>query len=572
MFRMRTPTLSPSPPRRGALHVPAEAAPPPTPPRSRRVRVVAFACLALLMTVAGLWLADAWRQTERREAFLPQLEAMARRSPDGPLLALLGGRLAEAHDPAAADTLRHAVVAGEGTALVWQTLAATTAATGDRRRARADLLLGRKALGACPALDDALARAGGLGPAPDPGALAQAIAPDGPAPLTDAYTRGSFLNGLFRWWGRRFPERSGFRTRQEWAQQDPSNAQAQRLWGLALVENRRLPEAGAALARAVALAPRSPAAHLALADTLEQGGLREKAGLEYIACLKLRRDWLPALLGLGHNGLEDQLGDAVPAYQRATQIAPQSAEAWVGLGRAYFQDTSTYSQALTAFQTAARLAPDRTDFCASYATVLRQTSGAAQAEPLLRRRLRAAPDDAQCHYLLGMMLMNDASSPAAETEAETETREALRLSPRQPLAEVQLAQLLLRRGDARAAVSLLQDALSINPYQVGALNLLTLAARKVGDVKTSEALSARSQSVFADQQHLRVLEAQEHHALMNGQVHQQLAQLYGRIGQPERAHQEQEMVRLLRTDPKRVARDQQFLRASMQQILPDAGH
>lgn len=568
---MKTRALSPTPNRRGALSIPAEAPPPQTSSPLRRGRIVGFACLVLLLIFAGLWLADAWHQTERREAALPQLERMGRRSPDGPLLALLGGRLAEAHETTAADTLRRAVVAGEGTALVWQALAATTAAGGDRRRALADLKLGRKALGTSPVLDDALMRAEALGPAPDAASLAQAIAPEGPTPLVEAYTRGSFLNGLSRWWGHRLPEESGFATRQEWARLVPKDAQAQRLWGLALLQNRRLPEAGAALARAVALAPQSPAAHLALADAMERGGLREKAGLEYIASLKLHRDWLPALLGLGQNAMDDHLEHAVPAYLRATQIAPQSAEAWIGLGRAYFREPDTYAKALTAFQTAARLAPDRTDFFDNYAEALRETSRVAEAEALLRRRLHAAPEDAQCHYLLGTVLLDRASSPAGEAAAEAETREALRLSPRQPLAEGQLARLLLLRGEARAAVLLLQDALALKPYDVNTLNVLTRAASQAGEVKEAALYSARSQAVFRNQQHLRVLEAREHQDLMNQHTHQQMAQLYAETGQPVRAQQERELLRLLQTDPQKVVRERQFLRASIQQVLPNAG-
>ena len=563
----------PTPDRRGALSIPEKlngaALPPPSPQVWRR-HIVSTACLALLLTALGLWAASAWRQTERREASLPQIEALARSSHDGALLALLGGRRAEAHETTAADALRHAVVAGEGTPLVWQALAAATAAAGDRLRALADLNLGRRALGDAPLLDDALTRAEALGPRPDAGALAQAIAPDGPAPLVDAYARGSALNGLARWWGHRFPEKSGFATRQEWARQDPNDAQAQRLWGQALRENGRLPEAGAALARAVALAPRSPAAHLALADAMEQGGLREKAGLEYIACLKLRPDWLPALLGLGQNAMNDHLEHAGPAYERAAQVAPQSAEAWIGLGRAYFREPYTYNKALTAFQTAARLAPDRTDFFDSYAEALRETSHVGEAEALLRRRLRAAPEDAQCHYLLGTVLLDKASSAAAAA-AEAETREALRLSPRQPLAEGQLARLLLQRGEAREAVSLLQDALALKPYDVNTLNVLTRAARQAGDVKGAEAYSARSREVFQNQQHLRVLESQEHKDLMNHQIHEQMVRLYVKTGQPERAQQERELLRLLEKDPEKVTRERRFLRSSIQQVLPGAG-
>ena len=332
---MKHSPLSPSPPRRGALHVGNET--PPRIPSPQTRRALRAAVLLLLLALVGWQLADAWRQTARREAFLPALEAQALKTPnDGPLLALLGGRRAEAHQASAADALRRAIVAGEQSDIVWQTLAGAVAAGGDRPRALADLRLGINALGAVPSLKDAQARAEALGPSPAPGALNQAISPEGAKPLVDAYTRGSFLNGLMQWWGHRFPEQSGFATREEWVRQAPDDAQAQRLWGLALRENGRLPEAGAALARAVDLAPRSPAAHLAFADALQQGGFAEKAGLEYIACLKLRPDWLPALLGLGNNALGDHLSHATPAFRRATQIAPQSADAWVGLGRAEF--------------------------------------------------------------------------------------------------------------------------------------------------------------------------------------------------------------------------------------------
>jgi len=288
-----------------------------------------------LLGALSLRLVSDWRLTALREAYLPELQAQSRRDPhNGVLLALLGGRLAEAHDPEAADRLRQAVAAGEGTELVWQTLAATAAVQGDAPRALADLSLGLRSLRISPVLENALLRARMLGPHPPPALLAQAICPQGPEPLVRAYTRGSALNGVFTWWGRHFPESSGFATREDWARSAPNNPQALRLYGEALVRNGRLADAGAPLRRAVALAPNSPAAHLALADALARGGLPAKAGLEYIAALKLRPDWLPALLGLGRSALNAGLKYAGDAFGRATQIAPQSAEAWIGLGSA----------------------------------------------------------------------------------------------------------------------------------------------------------------------------------------------------------------------------------------------
>src|SRR3569833_1762378 len=104
-------------------------------------RSTLFALLAVVAAVGGGYsLSNAWKQTELREAYLPQLEEMSRKSPhDGPLMALLGGRLAQTHNPAdeklAAQDLFHAIGAGEQEPIVWRTMAAAHAASGDTRQA-----------------------------------------------------------------------------------------------------------------------------------------------------------------------------------------------------------------------------------------------------------------------------------------------------------------------------------------------------------------------------------------------------------------------------------------------------
>src|SRR3569833_2946652 len=104
-------------------------------------RSTLFALLAVVAAVGGGYsLSNAWKQTELREAYLPQLEEMSRKSPhDGPLMALLGGRLAQTHNPAeeklAAQDLFHAIGAGEQEPIEWRTMAAAHAASGDTRQA-----------------------------------------------------------------------------------------------------------------------------------------------------------------------------------------------------------------------------------------------------------------------------------------------------------------------------------------------------------------------------------------------------------------------------------------------------
>jgi predicted Zn-dependent protease len=541
--------------------------------RKRLSRWAALSLLGLAVAALGLWFAAAWEQTTRREAYLPRLEAQSRSSPyDGPLLALLGARLAEAHEQqAAAEALRRSLAAGEQQEEVYQTLAASQAALGARGRALADLRLGQSSLpGGTRALDAALARARALGPNPDSAELAQAICPDGPGPLAAAYTQGSFLNAAVSWWGRCHPDRSGFATRQQWAREEPRNAQAQRLWGMALMTNRRLPEAGAALADAAALAPRSPAVHLAYAQALEAGGLTSKAGLEYVAALNLHPDWPPALLGLGRNSQAAGLKYARQAFSRATRFAPDSASAWIGLGRACLNDDADLSRSLSAFQTAARLAPARDDYADDYAECLRKNGRPEKAEAMLRRRLTVAPEDAVCRYRLGGVLAENRVTDARLAEAEAQTVEALRLLPRQAGVERQLGTILLAEGRTAAALRLLRRAVADDPYDVQAGHVLAQAYGRVGQAALARAMSARAARLFDLGQEANVLENQKDQRFLEPGYHQSLVSLYEQTGQRGKAAQEQALLDLLRRDPHGTARSYRDYQAALARALGGA--
>ncbi len=545
---------------------------------TRRLARYMMAAVGAALALAALVVsASAWQQTRLREAYLPDLEVMAQRSPhDGRLLALLGGRLMEAGElDAAADTLHHAIAAGDDADEVWLSLAATNAARGQQGAAQGDLVLMGRIKGETPALQAAQARIADL-PALPPNApkaeadaaLTQALCPQGPQAILATHAAGSFLNGAFEWWGRRHAETSGYATRLEWVHQQPEDAQALRLWGLALERNRRLTEAGLALKQAVAKAPSSPAAHLAMAGFLEKVAPPAKAGMEYIACLKLRPNWLPALLGLGRVGSMEHTKYEAASYKRATEVAPDSADAWIGLGRAYGQVQSDYDKSLAAFETAARLAPDRSDFFASYADVLRNTNQWDASEAMLRRRLKVAPEDAFCRYLLGLVLRDSHPTPDREAEAEVQTRESLQLAPHTSDADNQLAEMLLERGDARGAVALLQDSLSADPYSLNTLNILARAYRENGQTSQAALISARARAFRTVQERKSVLSSQEHEKFLDVPLHEELAILYRKTGRPDRASQEEQLVRLLRADPAKVDAQEKALNTDMARILP----
>ena len=537
-------------------------------PRLTLARVVTVLILAAALA-AALTLPGAWRETQRREAFLPRLEAQARHAPyDGRLQALLGGRLMEAGEyPDAAAALERAVTVGEKPDLVWMTLASARAASGDARA------LGYLAVGAkeapSPLTSAALARCRALGRGATPLELAEAICPQGPEPLVAVYARGSFLNGLAEWWGHLHPEESGFATRQAWAQRQPDDAQAQRLWGQALRENRRFPEAATALERAVALAPGSPAAHLALAGLLEDESLPAQASLEYLACLKIHRDLLPALLGLGRTTLAANLPlTASDVFAEATRIGPQSADAWVGLGQADMAARQNYDRALRAFETASRLAPKRTDFWADYAGALRQNGRMADAEAMLRRRVAAAPDDGRSRYLLASLLLDHDPTDARLAEAQGETEEAMRLAPQSWAAQQQMAVVQMRLKKPREAAAWLQKVLAADPSNVGALLLLANAYQQAGQTPEARQASQRAAALSSAMQRIDVVNARAVADPSAVDNHRQLADLYARTGQTDKARQEQEVVRLLQRSPANQGRGAQSLPALVAEVLP----
>jgi tetratricopeptide (TPR) repeat protein len=441
--------------------------------RRRSLRLIYVLLTAVVLAGVAISAQRAWHETARREAYLPQLESMARRDPyDGRLLALLGGRRLDAGDYAgAADALAHAIAAGEKGESVWLCLAAAHAALGDNT-ALGFLQIGEQETDA-RALYAASERAKEV-PAHSPAlTLAAAISPHAGEPLAFAYARGSALNGLLSWWGRRHPADSGFATREQWARAEPDNAEAQRWWGLALVENRRYTLAGSVLQRAVALAPKSPDSHLAYAQLLEHAAPPAEASLEYIEALRLRRDYAPALLGLGRMALAENMPiSAVRVFKAATRVSPNDPDAWIGLGRAEIGSTRNYDDAQKAFETAKKLAPRRSDFYPEYADVLSQRGNGAAAEALVRQRLIIAPDESYSHYLLGGLLFDFDATPARIAEADSEARRAVRLTPGSVPARLLLAQVLIREKQLVEAIGYLRTVVNEEPANTGFVNLI----------------------------------------------------------------------------------------------------
>jgi predicted Zn-dependent protease len=481
---------------------------------------------------------DAWRETSRREAYLPDLQSMAQREPyNGRLLALAAVRLCQARQfNAALPYFERAAAAGENNSAFWLTWAATAAAGEDKTKSWGVLQYAKRQPGMAPSIQAALQRCRTLPPNATPVALGEAIAPQALRPALNQYAAGSFLNGLALWYGRRHLENSGFATRERLAQEQPQNAFVQQLWGEALLRNHRDSEAVSVLQHSLELAPNAIQAHLDLADALYQGGAIGKAGLEYIACLKARPNWQPALLGMGRVAVDKKLiSMGIQIYEQAVKQDPNSADAWIGLGRAYMNQRLNLGRALTAFQTAARLAPDRTDFYGEYSDALRVNYRADEAEAVLRKRLAVAPDEARTHYLLATTLLTSRPTPDRLKQGEIELRTALRLEPAGYASAAELGKLLVQEDRAAEAVPFLETALRNDPRDVAVTGALARAYKKVGRTREAATASASLAALSRYVNTLNMLQEQVDRQPNNAKLLHALAAQYASGGEMGKA-------------------------------------
>ena len=515
----------------------------------RAVSLLALLGLGTTVLACAVILPDAWNKTRLYQAYLPELEATAKRDPsDGYGQAVLAARLIQAGElRSAAHALELAVGDGENTEAIWLSLAAAKAASGDPKA------IGYLKVGAdrtkSARLLQAVDRVATLPNHPTPQLVASTISPEGALPLLTTYARGSFLNRISLWLDARHPATSGFSSREKWASQRPNDAEALRLWGLALIRNRRRDEAGPVLSRAVELAPDSPASHLAFASWLENTSPGESC-IQYITCLRLRRDWLPALLGLGGQLMRQGLPQtAATTYAKATQVSPDSADAWIGMGRSNVAAEQNYPDAIHAFQTAAKLDPNRTDYLTSYAVALKQTNKLSEAEAVARRAVTSNNIDPGAHLVLGTVLMNYNETPARLIEAQTETETALKLAPAVPDTMIQLALLQLRLKRPGEAVTLLKSVIREHPDNVSALSTLARASQVAGNTGEAAWAAQRAAAVSNLLQKIDVLNSQAVASPGKINIHSQLATLYDATGQADKATQERQIATALRTNP-----------------------
>jgi tetratricopeptide (TPR) repeat protein len=192
-------------------------------------------------------------------------------------------------------------------------------------------------------------------------------------------------------------------------------------------------------------------AHFGLGISLFATNNRWKASGEFRKVIQLdptfqdAYKWLGDLLVNSPRRLYDQ---AIQAYQKAVELAPDYAEAWVGLGDAR-QAKGQYDEAIVEYQKA----------------------------------LVLEPENARVHYGLGKIYYNEKQ---LYHEAVAEYQRAIQMDPKFLEAHLSLGEIYEEKGLYQEAVSRYTHVLSIEPNHPGATYGLALAYEKVDPNKAIE--------------------------------------------------------------------------------------
>lgn len=148
------------------------------------------------------------------------------------------------------------------------------------------------------------------------------------------------------------------------------------------------------------------------------------------------------------NAMQDRFEEAEKDFQLSADLAPESDTGYIGLGVTYLE-----------------------------------TGKAAQAIPVLRKRVSEHPDDANLNYLLAEALVRSGAQNGdpAYAEAESRLERSTKLAPKMVEPHVSLGTIYLRQNKVAEAVEQLEMAHAIDPKSKSACAHLAVAYRRLGD-------------------------------------------------------------------------------------------
>jgi len=306
-------------------------------------------------------------------------------------------------------------------------------------------------------------------------------------------------------------------------------------FGECLLETSQASQAVAVFQRWVAASPRSRDARYALAISLQAAGQPEEAATELRPLTEGSAADGASLNLLAALYLQlSKVQEAIDTLRRAVELAPTDERNYLDLAAlcidhnapeiglevldtglrnvpgsarlltirgAVLANMGKTEEAQKDFEEASRVQPDSFYGTIGLSVLFAENERLADAENLLRKRLRNHPQDPVLNYLLADVLVRQGASPG--TPAFNEARRALDRSIReQPgfaKSHVALGRLYLKAGDADSAVRELQTGLQLDPRNPAALSHLMLALRKLGRTVEAGAVATRLNELLASQ-------------------------------------------------------------------------
>ena len=144
------------------------------------------------------------------------------------------------------------------------------------------------------------------------------------------------------------------------------------------------------------------------------------------------------------------------------------------------------------FQQSAELAPQDTAASYGLGVTFLETGKAAEAIPILRKRLRSRPDDADLLYLLSEALLRSGAKAGEDRYAEAQRvlQRSIQLKPTLADAHIELGTIYLQQGRLEPAVNELEQARRLDPKANSAYSHLAIAYRRLGQqAKSREVLN-----------------------------------------------------------------------------------
>jgi Flp pilus assembly protein TadD len=150
--------------------------------------------------------------------------------------------------------------------------------------------------------------------------------------------------------------------------------------------------------------------------------------------------------------------------------------------------------------------PDDVEYLRSLAQAYGKLGKYAESGPVLERLLVLKPDDAAAHAMRAIALFQTDASPAALSRSEADLLDALRLNPLYPFARYYLGRVYLRQGRLKEAAFQLELAERLTPHEMNVPFELATVYTRLGQPERAAAARQRFETLRQEVTQVSVLQ------------------------------------------------------------------